>query len=375
MSQTLFEQITDIKNLEKAYKQTQKGKGKYKQDSMKFNLDVTYNLRKLRDDLIGGEYEFGIYVCFKVFEPKERIINAPCLLDKIVQVAINNIIKLIYQPCFIHDSYACIDEKGTHKAVDRVSYFMRKSSWEYGKGAFIVKLDIRKFFYSIDREILKRVIKKKIHCKQTLELIYKIIDSAKMIDVLGLPLGNTLSQICANIYMNELDQHCKRSLSLKYYVRYADDVIVIVKNKEEASRVLSLMIELLNDKLNLNVNERKTKIFPIEQGVNAYGFKIYKTHRLLRDNSKKKIKRKAKKMKRLIVENLMTVEKAEQILNSWLGHAKNGSSRNFINNLLEKRSYIYMNRKNVLKINTNIVNKEREKNVISQREQVGVMLV
>src|SRR5699024_4251415 len=183
------------------------------------------NLNKLRDDLVTGEYKFKGYKQFKVYEPKERVIDAPYHRDKIAQLAIDKVLKGIYQPSFIYDSYACLDNKGTHKAVERVSYFMRKGAWEYGEDAYIIKLDIRKFFYSINRDILKEILPKKIKCKETISLVYKIIDSADEIDPLGLPLGNTLSQLFTNVYMDRFDQYCKRVLQIKYYVRYADDVI------------------------------------------------------------------------------------------------------------------------------------------------------
>ncbi|MCC5911306.1 MAG: RNA-dependent DNA polymerase [Clostridiaceae bacterium] len=358
MSETLFTKIVDIENMEKAYKKSLKGGEKYNKEAMIFSLNSTYNLYRLRQSLIDGTYEFEGYIHFKVYEPKERIVDAPHYRDKIVQLSINNILKEIYNPCFIYDSYACIDNKGTHKAVERISYFMRKAAWEYGDKAFIIKIDIKKFFYSIDREILKKILTKKIKCKKTLNLLFKIIDSADVIDPLGLPLGNTLSQICANIYMNELDQYCKRKLGLHYYVRYADDVVVIVKNKDEAQRVLGLAKDFLKEELHLNTNTKKTKIFPIDQGVNTVGFKTYKSHRLLRNDSKKKIKRKAKKMRRLILEDKMTVEKAEQILNSWLGHARNGCSYNFINKLLEKNDYICLDHKGTFKVDILKLQKE-----------------
>lgn len=368
MSKDLFEEIVSLENLELAYKQTQKGKEKYKVAAMKFARDESYNLQELRSELINEAYEFGEYVRFKVYEPKERIIHAPEYRDKIVQIAVNNVIKEVYNRCFIHDSYACIDEKGTHKAVDRVSYFLRKSAWEYGESAYIIKLDIEKYFYTIDRTILKSLISKRIYCKKTLKLLFHVIDSADAIDDIGLPLGNTLSQLFANVYMNELDQYCKRSLSLKYYVRYADDVIAVLPNKEEANKALSLMIRFLKEKLNLEISKDKTKIFPIEQGVNAYGFKIHKTHRLLRNQSKRNIKRKAKKMKNAIVEGRMTIEKAEQILNSWLGHASHGCSFNFIERLIERNPHIYKDHKRVLKINEGVMNSVKKK-----RESMGVV--
>ena len=350
MSQNLFDRIVDEENIEKAYRKSLKGDTKYTKEAIEFSLNETYNLRELRQSLIDETYEFDGYMRFKVYEPKERIIDAPHFKDKIVQLAINNVLKEIYQPCFIYDSYGSIDNKGTHDCVDRIQHFMRKAKWEYGEDAYIVKVDVEKFFYSITREILKQMLPKKIKCQKTLSLLYKIIESADIIDVLGLPLGNTLSQIGANIYMNKIDQYCKRQLGLKYYVRYMDDIIIVVESKERAKEVKNLAVKYLQGELHLNANKKKTKIFPMSQGVNAVGFKIYTTHRLLRNDSKKKIKRKSKKMKRLLVEGSMTVEKAEQVLSSWFGHAKHGNSYNFIESLLERNDYIYINANSALKV-------------------------
>lgn len=357
-NQDLFNRIIDDDNFYKAYKQTQKGKSKYKIDAMKFALDETYNLIELKQSLIDETYEFGGYETFPVFEPKCRIINAPRYKDKIVQIAINGVLKEVYYPCFIFDSYACIDNKGTHKCVDKIQKFIKRAKWEYGNDAYIIKIDIKKFFYSIDREVLKTLLPKKIKCKKTLRLIFKIIDSADVIDVFGLPLGNTLSQISANICLNKLDQYCKRKLGLKHYIRYADDTIIIVKDKDEAKKLLKLIEEFLNVKLHLFININKTKIFPVSQGVNGIGFKIQATHRLLRNSSKKKIKRKTKKIRHLLDEGKITIEKVEQILSSWQGHAEHGSSHNFIQKLIDKNDYIYLNKKGVLKVNKEKLKKE-----------------
>lgn len=352
----LFKQITDKNNMYDAYKKSRKGNGKYKVQAMKFAANETYNLNKLRNSLIDGSYRFSGYIRFKVYEPKERVIHAPTYKDKIVQLSINNILKQIYNPCFIYDSYACIDDKGTHECVDRISHFMRKAKWEYGDNAYIIKMDIKKFFYSINRDILKKLYRKKIKCKRTLELIYKIIDSADSISELGLPLGNTLSQISANLYMNVIDQYAKRTLSLKYYVRYADDIVIIVKDKQKAQETLDNLKNAINSKLELQLNKRKTKIFPIDQGVNAIGYKIHCTHRLLRNCSKKKIKRKCRKFKGLYNKGLITREKIEEIINSWYGHASHGSSFNFILSLIERNNYIYIERDS-LKVDVSILEK------------------
>ncbi len=351
VSKTIFKLITSDENIYKAYKQTQKSSGKYKKEAMIFALNETYNLNKLQKSLRDETYEFGGYTRFKVYEPKERIIDAPTYIDKIVQIAINNVLKEIYYPSFIYDSYSCIDGKGTHACALRIQKFLKQAKWKYGEEAYIVKIDIKKFFYSIDRDIFKNLLPKKIKCDKTLNLIYKITDSANAIAPLGLPLGNTLSQIGANIYMNEVDQYAKRNLRIKYYARYADDIFAIVENKDKATRTREQITNFIKEELHLNVNLSKTKIFPINQGINGVGFKIHTTHILLRNDSKKRIKRKAKSTRWLISEGKMTAEKAEQMLNSWKGHADFACSYNFIERLIKRNDFIYKDKNGKLKVN------------------------
>jgi len=350
--------------LEKAFSKSQKGHSKYDREALEFAMDEVYNLLQLQKEIKDETYEFSGYTTFTISEPKERVINAPHYKDKIIQLAVNRVLKEIYKPHYIYDTYACIDGKGTHACVKRIQYFMRKAKWNYGDGAYIVKIDIEKFFYTIVREILKTLLTKKIKCKKTLQLLYKIIDSARLIDVLGLPLGNTLSQLCANICLDVVDQYAKRGLGLKYYVRYMDDITIFVESKERAKEVLELIRGCVESRLHLKLNSSKSKIFPISQGVNTIGFKIYPTHMLLRNDSKKRIKRKAKKMKRLLINKEMTIETAEQILNSWHGHAKQCCSYNFIQSLLRKNDYIYMNKKGVLKVNKNKLYRKDETNAV-----------
>lgn len=338
--ENIMEKILFIDNLEKAFNKQQKGKGKYSREAIAFAMDEIYNLLQLKVQIINKTYKVDGYISFIVTDPKVRKIDAPHCKDKIVQLAINNVLKEIYQPKFIYDTYACLDEKGTHKCVARIQYFMRKAKWEYGEDAIIVKIDIKQFFYTIIRVILKEIVAKTIKEKDTLELLYIIIDSADMIDILGLPLGNTLSQLFSNIYLNEIDQYAKRGLGIKYYIRYADDIIIIVKNKERAKEVLQLIRVRVEVKLGMKLNDDKSKIFPIAQGVNAIGFKIYPTHMLLRDNSKKDIKRKLKKFRPMLIKEEITIEKVEQILNSWYGHAEQSDCYKFVQSLLERFDYI-----------------------------------
>ena len=221
----LFDEITSYDNLYQAYRKTQAGKAKYRPAALRFYMDETYNLLQLQKALQEGTYQFGEYEAFYVHEPKKRLIHAPQYHSKIVQLAINEKIRDIIYPTFISDSYACIVGKGTHRAVDRVQYFMRAAKRNFGDEAYTINLDISKFFYSINRSILKKAVRKKIKCDRTLALMELVIDSAGQISDRCLPLGNTLSQMYANICMDRLDQYAKRFIGIRYYVRYMDDVV------------------------------------------------------------------------------------------------------------------------------------------------------
>jgi retron-type reverse transcriptase len=249
-----FSKIITEENFDYAYHRTQKTNTKYSQEALNFSADLTYNLDKLRTELIERCYQPGEYNIFTIHEPKTRVIAAPKYRDKIVQFAIHNVINNDFERKFIKDSYACQKGKGTHAAADRIQHFLRKAKWKWGK-AWIVKADIKSFFYSIKHHIIKNILAKKVKCQRTLELLYKIIDNSP--DKIGLPLGNVTSQLLANLYLNELDQFCKRKLSLKYMARYMDDMICVVKTREKAKEIKRLMTEFVNDKLDLKMNKNK----------------------------------------------------------------------------------------------------------------------
>lgn len=355
--ENVYHEIIDFDNLYKAYKKALKGKNKYTKEALIFQEDETLNLLKLQKELKDKTYEFGTYTQFYIYEPKERLIHAPSFKDKIVQLALNNVLKEYYNKTFIYDSYGSIDNKGTHRCVDKIQHNLRQAKWEYGDKAYIVKFDIKKFFYSIDRDILKKIYKKKIKDKDTLDLLFKIVDSANQIDEKGLPLGNTISQLSANVYLNELDQYAKRVLRLKYYVRYMDDVIVVVEDKEKANEIKDKLVHFVERNLNIKANLDKTQIFPISQGINSVGFKIYTTHRLLRNSSKKKVKRKIKSFPNLINNKNITQVKCEEMLNSWHSHASYGNVYKFESSLLEKYKYIYKSTRNQFKLRIGFKNK------------------
>lgn len=337
MTKNLFEKAIDYNNLKESYKRTQFGKRKYKKEAILFDMARERNLVKLWRELKNETYIPSDYIEFKVYEPKERIINAPKIRDKIVQFSVHTVLQDVYYSKFINSSYACLEGRGTHRAVNKVQHNIRHCKWKNG-GGWILKMDVAKFFYSINRDILKRIIRKKIKDKKFLMLLDKIIDSSPEGEK-GIPLGNVTSQDFANIYLNEVDQYAKRYLGLKYYVRYMDDIIIVVPTKEEAQDARDKIIKFLDEKLDLKTNN-KTKIFPIEQGVNAYGFKIFTTHKLVRNSTKSAMKRRIKAMDRKIQSGEISEKYVQNCVSSWLGHARHSNSYNLSKKIFNKYKYI-----------------------------------
>lgn len=161
----VYKKVYDIENLKKAYNQTQKGQRKYKTDAINLSMVKERELTKLWRNLKNETYEVGEYIRFYVYEPKERLISAPRIRDKIVQYSCHLVLKEIYDNVFINESYACRDGKGAHKAVEKLQHNMRYVKYRNNKkgldDGYILKMDIRKYFYSIDRKILKKLLRKK----------------------------------------------------------------------------------------------------------------------------------------------------------------------------------------------------------------------
>lgn len=336
---SLYERIYDTKNLEESYKRTQSGNRKYRKEAIYFAMSKERKLRCLQKELEDRTYRPGSYIEFYVFEPKKRLVHAPHIRDKIVQFSIHTVLQGIYRSVFIKDSYACLEEKGTHEAVHRIQHYMRLAQWKYEE-PYIVKIDVRKFFYSINRDILKTIYRKKIPESEQdfLRILDMIVDSSPEGER-GLPLGNVTSQDFANIYLNEVDQFCKRYLGLKWYVRYMDDICIIVKDRETARNVLAKIRTYVKDHLDLELNE-KTHIYPLAQGINTIGFRIHTTHLEVRNSSKAAMKRRIKKIDEKVQSGRLTKKQAQQSVNAWLGHARHSNSYNLAKKIFEKYDYI-----------------------------------
>ena len=196
--------------------------------------------------------------------------------------------------------------------------------------------DISKYFDSIDHKILLKLIKKKITVGRTLWLIEKILNSSEEKPGVGIPIGNLTSQLFANIYLNELDQFVKHGLRARYYIRYMDDFLILDFDKRELRQIKKEIREFLRNKLNLELHPKKANIFPVEKGIAFLGYQIFGTHRLLRKSTVKKFIKRTKFYQRKLRKGLMSPEKFNQSLQSWLSYTGFGKSWRLRKNLSER---------------------------------------
>jgi len=202
---------------------------------LEFEEYLEYNLISLMEEIRLGKYHLSNYSSFVIYEPKKREIRKLPFVDRIVhQWYVEEFIKPYFLSRFISDTYACIPGRGTHKAIKRLQYFMRVMYRRY-KNYYILKMDISKFFDSVDKKILFSIMKKYFHDRKLLDFTHQMIFENNPEG--GLPIGNYTSQYFANIYLHELDFFIKIKKSIAYYVRYMDDFIILVQNKEEAKEL------------------------------------------------------------------------------------------------------------------------------------------
>lgn len=261
-----------------------------KKELILFEMDLESNIIRIMNDIKNKTYKVGAYREFKVYEPKERIIKSLPYRDRVVhQWYVEEFIKPYFFKRFIKDTYACLDGRGTHKAVVTVQKYMRKMKREYNE-YYVLKCDVKKYFYSIDKEILMTILNDRIRDYELLKFTEVLLEDGAN---LGIPIGNYTSQYYANIYLNELDHFVKERLQIKYYVRYMDDFIFLLKTKEEAKIIFDKISVFLKDSLKLELNS-KSSYFKNKKGINFCGYRIFETHILLRNRFKKKTVRNVK---------------------------------------------------------------------------------
>ena len=282
----LFSQIASLENLRIADAKAQKGKPN--QYGVRLhNANREANILALQEMLVNKTYRTSPYSVFKVYEPKERdVFRLPYFPDRILHHAVMNVLEPIFMACFTADTYSCIKGKGIHAAARGV----KGALLDEQSTRFCLKLDIKKFYPNVDHDILKQLLRRKIKDSDLLWLLDEIIDSAD-----GLPIGNYLSQYFANFYLTYFDHWIKEEKALRYYFRYADDIVVLHGDKAYLHQLLMDIAGYLQNNLKLTV-KGNYQIFPVEaRSIDFVGYRFYHTHTLLRKTIKQSFARMLKK--------------------------------------------------------------------------------
>lgn len=324
----LYETICSLENLKLADEKARRNKTK-SYGVLIHDRSREENILKLREMLLSQTYKTSDYEVFKLYEPKERLIfRLPYFPDRITHHAIMNVLEPVWVSIFTSDTYACIKGKGIHAAAKKLRRELRQDP----KGTrYCLKIDIKKFYPSVDHDVLKQIIRRKIKDKRLLWLLDEIIDSAE-----GVPIGNYLSQYFANLYLAYFDHWIKEEKKIKYYYRYADDIVILSSSKDHLHNLLHEMRYYLKHRLKLKV-KRNYQVFPVkDRGIDFVGYRFFHTHTLLRKSIKRSFARRVAKIRKK--ENL-TYRYVNQQICSWWGWCKHCDSINLTNKLLKDLPY------------------------------------
>lgn len=263
---------------------------KHKKDVIQFHVELTTNLTQLYRELQNKTYTHGTYIAFNISDPKPRNIHKATVRDRVVHHLLYKELYFYFDQRFIYDSYSCRVEKGTHRALDRFRGFARSVSKNNTRSCYVLKCDIRKFFASIDHDVLRNILKRHITDEDILELINRVLVSFNSDeDGVGLPLGNLTSQLLVNVYIHEFDMFVKQELRVKHYIRYADDFVILSEHKAYLETLLPKFQIFLCEKLHLALHEHKTYIKTYDSGVDFLGWVHFPQHRQIRTSTKRKL--------------------------------------------------------------------------------------
>lgn len=360
----LYNEIVDIKVIQDMYDKRIKVNTKNKKKLEKFENNYVSNMIYIKNILNERKYIPGKYNIFLIKEPKVRLIMSQNIIDKIINHVVSKyFLSNVFDKTLIDTNVATLKNKGTCYGIKMLKRYINEIKEEK---FYILKFDISKYFYNIDHNILKKLIRNKIKDKDVLNILDNIIDSTnyeyinkkineiknnsnnKEINDLplykngkGLPIGNMSSQVLAIIYLNELDHFIKEKLKIKYYIRYMDDGIILHKDKDYLKYCLNEIKRIISKyKLELN---NKTKIYKSYEGFEFLGFRYYiKNNKLImkvNNKTKKRFKRKMKSMMRLVNNKKIEVEKFNQVKCSYLGHLSYGNTKKLIKLNIGIKSY------------------------------------
>jgi retron-type reverse transcriptase len=332
----LWERVTAFDNVLLAFKKAAKGR-RGRASVSEFERGLETNLPELRAELIEGRYRPGEYASFYIHDPKKRLISAAPFRDRVVHHALINVIEPIFERKFIFDTYANRKGKGTHLALDRCTYFMRRFP-------YVLPLDVRQFFPSIDHAIFENTLARAIQNERILNLCGQILQSgqgvlAEEYDMVwfpgdnllaanrprGLPIGNLTSQFWANVYLNPFDHFVKRELKYPGYVRYVDDMLLFSDNKEDLHAWRQAVIQYLAS-LRLTVHENSAQPRPCRVGLPFLGFQVFPDHRRLKRRKTIHARRRLKALAARYQAGEMEAEKIQACVQAWTAHASHGDT-------------------------------------------------
>ncbi len=284
----LYAAICSVENLYLADSKARKGKANQK-GIMEHDKRQDENILALHIMLRDKTFVTSAYSIFPIYEPKKRMIyRLPYFPDRIVHHAAMNILERLWMSLFTADTYSCIKGKGVHACGRAIKNALKD---EVGS-RYCLKMDITKFYPSVDHSVLKMIIRKRLKDPGVLWLLDSIIDSAE-----GLPIGNYLSQYLANLYLTYFDHWIKQTMRVKNYFRYCDDIAIFASSKEELHRLFHAIKNYLNRELKLSI-KGNYQIFPIEKrGVDMVGYKFFRRYTRLRKSIKQSFARAIAKRK------------------------------------------------------------------------------
>jgi retron-type reverse transcriptase len=323
----MYEDIISLQNLFSSWEEFLCGKRKRK-DVLEFSMKLSEEIFALHTELKEKTYQHSPYTAFNISDPKPRNIHKAAVRDRLLHHAIYRVLYPVFDKKFIYDSYSCRLGKGTHKAMNRFRMFCRKESRNNTRTVWVLKCDIRKFFASIDHGVLKRILKKHITDINTFWLLSQVIDSFNSIYAMaymrkvGLPLGNLTSQLLVNVYMNEFDQYVKHVLKKKYYIRYADDFVILSHDKKQLEEVLPIIENFLRNTLKLSMHPQKVSIATLASGVDFLGWVHFPSHRVLRTTTKNRM-----------LKNLSLQIQNKHVVNSYLGLLQRGNTQKLVRHI------------------------------------------
>ena len=330
----LWPEIVRFQNLLSAARSARKGK-RFQPNVLRFEHDLEGNLLRIQRGLMEKTWTPGPYAEYFIHEPKTRKISAAPYADRVVHHALVRVIEPVFEKRFIDHSYACRKGKGTHRAVDVFQKFLRRYDW-------CLKMDIEKFFPSMDHAVLMDVIRRKIKCQDTLWLIETIISSSNPQEPIwryfegddlfapakrrrGIPIGNLTSQFFANVMLDPLDHFVTERLRIGAYVRYCDDFALFSACKEDLAEAKKRIGDFL-EAYRLMPHPKKCHVFPTRRGSPFLGYRVLKTHKKLLPDNVRRFRKRAKKMVQSFEAGSLTADKVSASLKSWIAHAEHAET-------------------------------------------------